>query len=391
MIRAIFVSIILLFLAIASKAFELSPQAQISLLTCDPGKELYSSFGHNAIRVSDPVQGVDYVFNYGTFSFNTPHFYLKFLRGKLDYQLAVTQLSYFMQEYTEDNRSVRELVLNLTPAQKQAIFNFLSTNYLPGNRFYRYQFFYDNCATRIRDLFPKALQSDFAFHEPKPQSDKSFRDLVHSYLPNSPWSDLALNLGLARPTDNIMDSMEYMFIPDYVEKAFLRATVVKDGKSEPFVFSQKVLFQAVPEVGPYQLIRPWTVFFLLASIFLLISILEIKKSKNIFILDALVFIVVGLLGTVQLLLWTATEHAPCFQNWNLLWALPSHVVFGAMLFRNKIVPVARKYFLISGAIAFITLILAMFDLAPQHFDKSLGILILILVVRSLRLGWPLRA
>jgi hypothetical protein len=138
--------------AIAQKQ-QLSDQAVISLITADPGEELYSLFGHSAIRVKDTVNNQDLVFNYGTFNFNTPNFYMKFTRGKLLYMLSIQQFDRFKRSYEYEKRDLKEQILNLTQDQKQAIFQFLLWNYQPENRYYKYDFFFDNCATRIRDVF----------------------------------------------------------------------------------------------------------------------------------------------------------------------------------------------------------------------------------------------
>ena len=130
---------------------------QISLLTCDPGDQLYSAFGHSAIRVLERTTGEDLVFNYGTFDFNTPYFYVKFTQRTLDYMLSVSTYERFLAEYNYYQRDVREQVLDLSPEQIERLVEFLQINYRPQNRFYRYDFFYDNCATRIRDVMDRVL------------------------------------------------------------------------------------------------------------------------------------------------------------------------------------------------------------------------------------------
>ena len=134
-----------------SKA-QLSPSAQVSIITCAPGDELYSIFGHSAIRVNDSINQIDLVFNYGTFDFDTPNFYLKFMRGKLNYMLSMAPYDRFLFEYVYYKRSVWEQVLDLSEVEKNNLFQALIINAEPEHRNYHYHFFFDNCATRIRDM-----------------------------------------------------------------------------------------------------------------------------------------------------------------------------------------------------------------------------------------------
>ena len=144
---------------------QISKEARISLITISPGNQLYTRFGHSAIRINDPQQELDIVYNYGTFDFDTPGFYTKFLRGKLLYFLSVYSFDRMVRTYEYFNQSVYEQELNLTFEQKIAVYNFLNWNYLPDNRYYLYDFFYDNCSSRIRDVFQDVVKENLDFHE----------------------------------------------------------------------------------------------------------------------------------------------------------------------------------------------------------------------------------
>ena len=147
-------------------AQKLSPEAEISVLTLGPGKtELYSAYGHSAIRVNDPVYGYDAAYNYGTFDFNQPNFYLNFTRGTLIYKLSVQDAKRFIEDYQYHDRSIVEQVLNLTPGQKQLVFDYLQNNAKPENADYYYDYFYDNCATRILYVFEEALNEEISFDD----------------------------------------------------------------------------------------------------------------------------------------------------------------------------------------------------------------------------------
>ena len=150
---------------------------RLSLLTCAPGEEIYSLFGHTAIRYEDPANGIDAVFNYGLFSFNTPNFILRFSLGETDYQLGATDYARFAAEYAFDGRSVWQQTLNLSKEEKAELIRLLQENYLPENRVYRYNFFYDNCATRPRDKIEESIDGK-VIYPAEPQDGSRYRTSI---------------------------------------------------------------------------------------------------------------------------------------------------------------------------------------------------------------------
>ncbi len=154
--KSLFFLLLLSFFCLPGQAFTLSDNAEISILTCSPGTELYSLFGHTAIRIHDPKNHYDQVFNYGTFDFQTPHFYLKYAQGLLPYQLTNTSFRNFMNAYLSEERSVFAQKLKLDSMQKQTLFDLLLDNSREENRFYLYNFLFDNCTTRSRDILLKS-------------------------------------------------------------------------------------------------------------------------------------------------------------------------------------------------------------------------------------------
>ena len=164
------------------KAASLSPSEsmQISLLTCSPGKVAYEKFGHTAIRIFDPAQVVDVVFNYGVFSFETNNFYYKFIKGETDYMLGAAQTADFLAAYALRNSSVTEQVLNLTQKEKEKLVEMLTVNYQPENRSYRYNFVYDNCSTRARDVIMNSIDGISVFSD-KHVELKTYREYVEQY------------------------------------------------------------------------------------------------------------------------------------------------------------------------------------------------------------------
>ncbi|MEM9984176.1 MAG: DUF4105 domain-containing protein, partial [Bacteroidota bacterium] len=194
----------------------LSNRAEISLMTIAPGAELYSAFGHTAIWVSDPLSGVNTMYNYGTFDFkpdSLTQFYLNFTQGRLNYRLDTESYRQFDYVYHYFKRSYFAQVLDLTQDQKQAVYDFLETNYLPANRYYLYEFFYDNCATRVRDLFQEVLGDSLTYVGAQASMGMSFRDLLHQYLGDRRWPQFGIDLALGAVVDRDITPWESMFLP----------------------------------------------------------------------------------------------------------------------------------------------------------------------------------
>jgi hypothetical protein len=374
--------VITVFSVPASKAIPLSDKAEISLLTCTPGSELYSTFGHSAIRVKDPASGIDWVYNYGTFDFNTPNFYGKFVQGKLNYMLSRPSIDSFMLEYVVENRGVREQVLDLTQEQKQAISDFLENNHKPENKYYLYEFFYDNCSTRIRDVLEKILGKKLTFVEISDIKGKSFRDLLDIYLEKLPWSHFGINLVLGIPCDKKADSRASTFLPDYLEKSLSLAKIERDGKKIPLVKSESIVLMKQPtEENGFLRFSPnvllWPVFLL----FVLITIFEIWKSKFYYGFDVAIYIIVGLLGCLISYLWFISDHKTTINNLNFFWALPFHLIAAFFLFKKKIPVYIKYYFLITGCLGI--LILPLWFVFPQRFDIAIIPIILLLGMRAI--------
>ena len=186
---------------------------RLSLLTCAPGEEIYSLFGHTAIRYEDPVNGIDAVFNYGLFSFNTPNFILRFSLGETDYQLGATDYAHFAAEYAFDGRSVWQQTLNLSKEEKAELIRLLQENYLHENRVYRYNFFYDNCATRPRDKIEESIDGKVIYPAEPQDGSLSFRDIVHQYCKGHPWARFGIDLCIGSEADRPITQRQMMFAP----------------------------------------------------------------------------------------------------------------------------------------------------------------------------------
>jgi hypothetical protein len=293
---------------------------RISLLTCGVGEELYSSFGHTAVRVVDSLTGMDIVFNYGTFSFGED-FYVKFVRGKLLYYVSYYDYKSFLEEYDYEKRPVEEQVILLPGEKKQQIYEFLRHNALPENRDYKYDFLFDNCATRIRDIFPKSLGGSFQFGEViKPGERITFRDIIDQYLRNNHWARFGIDMALGSPIDKPMTNEDIMFLPDYLRDGLAGATL--DGR--------KVMGPVTPVIsGAEEKDGGINGPFLLTSAIALLTILglTIPKLKILGkVMSTIILFVTGLLGVFFLFMWFGTDHQSCQNNYNILWALPTNLV-----------------------------------------------------------------
>ncbi|MCK4664881.1 MAG: DUF4105 domain-containing protein [Bacteroidales bacterium] len=386
-IKNIIISLSLLlsgfFISTNTLGAELSEQAQISLLTCSPGTELYSIFGHSAIWVYDPINKIDKIYNYGTFDFDTPNFYLKFIKGKLDYILARTRFKYFHYEYVVSNRSVIQQTLNLNKEQKQTLYDNLEINYLPENRNYRYDFLFDNCATRIRDIFEKSLDYNIKYDYSIYKEEKSFRDLLDVYIYDSKWLDFGIDLALGLPADKIANPYDYMLLPDHLMNITGEANLLQNDTLISFSSEPKIIFRAKPTKKENYIYSPLNIFWLLFFIYLFITYYDIKKKKPTYLADKIIFGATGLLGIVLTFLWFGTEHASMANNLNTLWAFPFHFVIIFFIKKEKKSPFLKYYFLITAII--MGLILINWFWFPQNLHYSLFPLVLILLIRALNI------
>jgi hypothetical protein len=355
----------------------LTAEAQISVITCGPyATELYASFGHSAIRVYDPQNQIDFAYNYGVFDFDQPNFYLNFARGYLYYKLGVYHYPHFRDYYINHNRFIHEQILNLSPAQKQKVFDYLEWNARPENQTYRYDYFYNNCATKIRDVFVETIGPDLKFDGSFIKSDYTIRQLTDLYLDPQPWGDLGIDICLGLPMDKKASPYEYMFLPDYIEYSFDNAKI----NNQPFIKEKVSVYEAIPEGIPFNFFHPWIVFgvFLLFTVWL--SYYDWQRKKLSKWLDVIIFSVVGWVGVLLLLLWTLTDHQAAAKNFNLLWAFPFHAVAALILLKAKSPSWLITYFKGTWMLLAATLVLWFF--LPQQLHIFLIPLASALMIRA---------
>lgn len=351
-----------------------SSQLRISLLTCTPGEELYSTFGHSALRLIDSSSHEDIVFNYGTFDFEDPDFYSKFVKGKLLYFVSTESFNDFKTEYQSWNRGITEQVLQLTQEEKIAVKNFLYNNIKEENKYYKYDFLFDNCTTRLKDIIARSKKIKPVFKNVMPQGTR-FRQAIHEYLNKNDkeWDKLGIDILLGAPTDAVMTTEQQQFLPDNLMKAF--------DSSDQLVLSSASLYPIQKQSESKSWFNPLIVFSLLL---LFIILLDLSKNKTaavfLKVFDFLLFLITGATGILLLFMWFGTDHAMCKNNYNLLWAWPTHFIAAFFIFTKK--SWLKKYLLFT-AIGLLV-VLAVWLFLPQQLNLSLLAISLLLLYRSLR-------
>ncbi|WP_299367850.1 DUF4105 domain-containing protein [Winogradskyella sp.] len=312
----------------------LTENAEVSILTFGPGTSLNDAFGHNAFRIKDENQRIDLVYGYGEYDFGAPNFYLKFARGKLNYMISKNSFANIFRHYSSYNRSIKEQILNLSFEEKQRLFDFLENNYRPENRKYLYDFFFDNCATRIRDVSDIATKNTITYGFPDDSQQKTFRQLIHEHLSFNSWGSLGIDIALGSVIDREATANEYMFLPKYIHAFFNTAKI---DKTNDLVKSSSTLFESKPTNASTNIsFSPLFIIGLIAIAIIYITYKNFMSKTRSKWLDILLFGITGLVGVILLLLWFATDHTATGYNYNLLWAFPLNLLLLYQLNNDKV-------------------------------------------------------
>ncbi len=353
-----------------------SCRLRISLLTCSPGEELYSTFGHTALRVKDNTTGSDIIFNYGTFEFG-PDFYTKFIKGQLRYFLSIENFADFAYNYQYESRSIQEQILQLSCAEKEKLFAALQTNAEEENKYYHYDFLFDNCTTRAKNIVAANTTSPVNFNNILPADVPSFRNQIHYYLNKGGqyWSKLGIDLLLGAKLDKKVTNEQAMFLPDYLLKGFDSAAI----SGQPLVMPPQTILQMPSLLNKGSLFRPSIIFSLL--LIAVISLSFIKKTGSVKVLyafDFIFFLIAGLIGVLLLFMWFGTDHNTTQNNYNLLWALPTHALMAFFIHKkqNRV----KKYFRIVMWLSILLLLAWAF--LPQQMNNGFIPIVLLIIFRS---------
>jgi Domain of unknown function (DUF4105) len=367
---------------------------EISLLTCAPGADLYSIFGHTAIRIRDSITGVDVVYNYGTFDDSDPLFYIKFMRGIMRYSLSAETYENFMQEYKYDHRPVVAQILNLNCGEKSRLFEALKKNTLEENRFYDYLFDTDNCTTRAGRIIEANTNDSLIYKNILPANSSatvppasgtvkvpgmSFRDMIHEYLDKeqASWSEFGIDLFLGANLDaKVTNSEAIHFLPDYLYKGLDSAV----SGSRPLVENRKVLLNFSNTKHISEGLTPKALFIclFLATIILFIFRASPPLAKTLLIFDIVFYAALGLLGILMTSMWFGRVDDVCRNNLNIAWALPTHLP--AVFFIRKKTGWIKYYFLVTAIIA--ALLAIGFTWWPQSMNPAVLPILGIIIFRS---------
>ena len=351
-------------------------QTKISVFTCDPGNEIYSLFGHSALRLQNPVQGYDLVVNWGLFEFseNQFDFGYDFAKGRLKYFMGLQSSTNFMEEYKGSRRGIREQILNLNKEEKFKLITLIENNYKPENRNYKYEFFYDNCSSRIRDLLKTVFNGEIKFHSSSKSNKFTFREIIHEYLKYDPWLELGIDLVLGKKIDVLVNNENLMFLPENVEQ-ILDSTYVKNNEvKKKIVLSKNILIKSNIKKDDLKSIKIYSWIILSITMLLLI----IKKERLFNNWSVINLFVVGTLGLVLLFMWFGTDHSGTKMNLNLLWASPLHFVLIFCILKGYLNNFTYWYLTFSIILIFTT-ILFWFTLT-QEFNAFVKPIILQLAI-----------
>lgn len=317
-----------------AQQLQLSPDAKVSVLTFGPGESLNDAFGHNGFRIKDDNLGIDVVYGYGEYDFDAPNFYLKFVQGQLNYLISRHHFKNIYYGYSNANRTIKEQVLNLTVEEKQKLFSYLENNYKPENRRYLYDFFYDNCATRIRDVAQVATTSEIEFKTPENFELKTFRSLIHDHVGLNTWGSFGIDIALGSVIDRKASVSEHMFLPYYIHTFFETATL-NDSKS--LVESSSTLYEKKENNSALGFVfSPLVIVGLIGLAILFLTYKDYKNNTRSKWLDLVLFGFTGLVGLLILFLWFATDHSATANNYNLLWAFPLNLLVMLQLLKPQV-------------------------------------------------------
>lgn len=378
------VCILLSFSSLDAQQVTIGDSAVVSLITCSPGEEVYSKFGHTAIRVRDKVNNVDVVFNYGIFSFETEHFYYKFIKGETDYQLGIYDTNFFLPEYAERNSMVWEQVLNLTSAEKKNLVATLLENYEPQNRIYRYNFVFDNCSTRPRDKITSSVDGYIRYHQTSEPT--TFRRWVGDYVGTDTWLKFGIDLIFGIDADAIASQKESQFLPEVLMSDFQEAEIVTlDGKSRKLVEKSATVLVDKKHVETTTsifdfLLKPLAVSLFLLILGVLITLLDIKYKKHNKIFDSILLFITGIAGVIAFYLMVFSTHPLVASNLNILWINPLNMIVAFLIWIKPL----RKILFVCGILnlGLLAATLITFSLSIQSFNLAAFPIIVLLMLRS---------
>jgi hypothetical protein len=378
MIKKILVLLFLLRLISFENCFsQLSADTLVYLLTCGPGTETYSVYGHSALRIVIPEKRIDTVYNWGVFEFDTPNFTWKFAKGRLDYMLIAESTKGFLSDYYYEKRYVFCQRINIDPGETKKLLSLINENLKPENIKYRYDFFYDDCTTRIRDLLEKSIGENLKYPPPESGRIPTFRDMVAKYQNPYPWLKFGVDLIMGSTADKKAFFRERMFLPIDMKDELSKTVIQRSEKRIPLLQNPVVLlnFEA-PSVKQNFFISPSFIFTLVIILILILAALT-KNRRAVRIIDITIYSVFSLLSILMIFFNFFTDHVQMRWNLNIIWLNPFIIVCLVMLLMNKTGTLwFRIVFWFSAGFIVLHYVL------PQDFNIGFILLAIILLIRS---------
>ncbi len=364
-----------------SQTPELSPLSKISVLTSGPGDVLYSAFGHSAFRVLDASQGIDVVYNYGVFDTSGENFYLKFSKGRMDYKLVRRSYKSYLRSYEIENRWVNEQILDLSVPEKNTLFKFLEINNLPENKVYQYDYFLNNCATKIWEVLKHNFGEQLFFDDTYITNQFTFRELIRQNIKTNSWGAFGIDLALGSVIDRKATPKEHLYLPDYV----MRQLAVAHLNNSPITVKEESLLKTAHRENTFSFFTSPLFFILIISIGILIATYSdfISKRRKRW-LDFGILLCTGSAGLVLFFLWFMTDHIWTVGNYNILWAFPVNFILAFLILRKPIALWVRKYML--GLVGLLLLMILLWMFSAQAFTPVLIPLLVALATRYLYIG-----
>ena len=357
--------------------------AYVSLLTCSPGDEVYAYFGHTALRYCNPDKKMDLVFNYGVFDFSEPGFVAKFVLGQTDYMLGVIDYPYFIQEYAMRGSGVVEQVLAFDSLQCERLFSLLRDNYRPANRVYRYNYFYNNCTTKARDIIEEALADAGGIEYRGCDATPTFRETVHRFTAVSPWYTFGIDLLLGSEADDAPGARVLQFIPSTLMRDFSAAVVsVAADSLIPLVTQTNNLLEPVDEAGEsLSLFTPNLLFALILLLVAMLTYVGYRKGRLFWAVDAVLLLVQGVAGALVTFMVLFSVHPTVGSNLLVLLLNPLPLVLLPIYIYNAIKK--RKQNIMWMQTIMVAQFLVLSPFIPQYIPTAIYMFAVTLLIRSL--------
>lgn len=348
-------------------------------MTCEPGSEIYTLFGHTAFRYQNNERGIDVVYNYGLFDFNAPNFGLRYALGQTDYMLGRTTFESFANAYRRYGRRIWEQEVMMSEEERERLFMLLEENCLPENMVYRYNYFFDNCATRIVDKIEEAIGTKITL---APAEKESFRDMVYKYAGTDNWSSLSMSVCIGYGADRVMTDRERCFVPMELMDAFEKVMVVRGGEEQRLCAEKTIVLEPehIISFQKEQRFSPIFIFIVLLIFSVALTIYEHRKGKHFWLYDTVMYISLAIAGGILSFLFFFSEHPTTSTNLLVVVCNPLVMI---LAFTSSIKSVRNKF--IAGKVIYGTVV-AIFILSswllPQTIDFAVILALTAVLIRT---------